>query len=88
MPPCAGLTTPVPPATAWTVVSGYGDDEGTAQAYPVVIEETYGRKVDLVIGGGPLLPEPSTIAMMIGAAGSIALWKMRRSKKGGASAST
>lgn len=34
------------------------------------------------------VPEPSTIAMMIGAAGSIALWKMRRSKKGGASAST
>jgi beta-lactam-binding protein with PASTA domain len=32
----AGL---VPPATAWTVVSGYGPDGGTAQPYPVVIEE-------------------------------------------------
>ena len=33
---------------------------------PVVIEEIYGNKVDLVIDGGPLLPHPSTVVDMSG----------------------
>ena len=33
---------------------------------PVVLEEIYGRKVDLVVDGGPLLPHPSTVVDLSG----------------------
>ena len=40
------------------------DEEAAAEAF--LLEEAFGRQVDLIIDGGPVFPQPSTVISMIG----------------------
>ena len=43
------------------LVTSFKDEDGEYVTDPVAIEEMMGRKVDFVIDGGPVYPEPSTV---------------------------
>lgn len=68
-------------------VTGLFTADATTQTFsasPATLTTTYANALQVRMLA---VPEPSTIAMLIGAVGSFAGWRLRRSRKGNASAS-